>query len=346
MRYHYIRQFSVLVVQVIFIFGVACRSDALTLNLNHQFPEDAAGSKLDLWFADEVARITGGELKIQIFWSNALGEAKENLILLRTNAFDMAAMSPGYFPDELPLFSAPNSIPMGLDNVCQASRISQVFLDKIPAFREEAARNGVRLLFFHVLNPYLLVSKSPVTRFSDLKGMKIRTWGEDMPKLIRSAGGIPVSLFLPDIYDTLKNGVIDGLPFSTDLMVSYKIYELARHVTEVVMWQGPSWGIWISEKSWQRLSESHQSALTEAAQKARNRDVPITIKADEQARAFLKNKGVRFHSFPEEELAKWRQANPDFFAVLKMKLEQKGCGSAAEQMIEIWEEIRADKKCP
>ena len=68
------------------------------LMMNHQFPEDTAGSKLDQWFADEVAKATEGEVEIKIYWSNTLGAAKENLKLLSSGVIDMAGMSSGYFP--------------------------------------------------------------------------------------------------------------------------------------------------------------------------------------------------------------------------------------------------------
>lgn len=317
-----------------------------TLKMNHQFPANAVGSVLDQWFADEVFRQSQGVIEIKIYWSNALGEPNENLVLLKNNAIDMAAMSAGYFPKELPLHSAPNSIPMGMDNICQSSRIMDAFLKDIPEFQEEASKNGVRALFFHLLNPYLLVTKKPVTQFAELKGLRIRTWGKDMPRLMKAAGAKSVTLFLPDIYDALKHDVIDGCPFSTDLMKSYKIYELAKHVTEVVLWEGPSWGVWISERAWERLSLENRQLLIKVADQTKQREVQKTLEADKNARAFLKANGVQFHQFPAEELEMWKKASPDFFSDLQRQLEKKGLKKAGKNMIQLWTEIRENQACP
>ncbi|MCP4751227.1 MAG: hypothetical protein GY866_10055 [Proteobacteria bacterium] len=336
----------------LFIFGLlllfpVAVSAEIVFKMNHQFPKTAAGSKIDQWFVDEVKRATRGEVEIRIFWSNALGEPRENLTLLRYGVIDMAAMSAGYFPTELPLHSAPNSIPMGMDNVCQASIIMKAFSTRIPAFEEEAADHKIRPLFFHLLNPYLLISKKPVTKFSDLKGMRIRTWGKDMPRLIEAAEGKSVPLFLPDIYEALKSRVIDGCPFSVDLMVSYKIYELAGHVTEVVLWEGPSWGIWIGEKSWEKLSPKHRKVMLDVAEKARRREIPATLASEKTARRFLIERGLKFHRFPASELDKWKSANPDFFGDFVEKMEKKGKGDAARQMVELWKNLRRKTvKCP
>jgi TRAP-type C4-dicarboxylate transport system substrate-binding protein len=329
--------------QLIFCLNLSAKT---VFKMNHQFPETAAGSKIDQWFVDEIERATNGEVKIKIFWSNRLGEANENLMLLKNAAIDMAAMSAGYFPEELPFFSAPNSIPMGMDNICQSSEIMAAFMTQIPIFKKEAAEHNIRPLFFHLLNPYLLVTKNPVKRFSDLKRMRIRIWGKDMPRLVKAAGGKPVKLFLPDIYEALKRGVIDGCPFSVDLMVSYKVYELAKHVTEVVMWEGPSWGVWISEKSWQKLPLHHQKVILKTAEKARQMEIPLTHEAERNARSFLKDKGITFHPFQAAELAKWKEVNPDFFDDFIQKMEKTGKGDAARETVKLWKSMRSRIRCP
>lgn len=96
---------SVAAVLVIGLFpGLPVRAGAvpLTLTLNHQFPATALGSKIDQWFADEVKQASKGEVEIRIFWSGAMGAARENLVMLKNGTIDMAAMSAGYFPAELP----------------------------------------------------------------------------------------------------------------------------------------------------------------------------------------------------------------------------------------------------
>jgi TRAP-type C4-dicarboxylate transport system substrate-binding protein len=257
----------------------------------------------------------------------------------------MAAMSAGYFQDEMPLLAAPNSIPMAMDDVCQASLIMKEFLEKIPEVHAEAADLGIRPIFFHVLNPYLLVTKHPVTQLSDLKGMRIRSWGNEMADLIRSAGGKPVPLFLPDLKDAFKHDVIDGCPFSVDLMVSYKLHEIARHITEVTLWEGPSWGIWIGAGTWGRLSADEQAIFIETAEVARQKDLLLARESEIEARQYLTAKGVEFHPFPESQIVMWKKKSPDFFIRFVDQMDKKGKGDAAKQMVDIWKKTRKDDLC-
>ncbi len=309
------------------------------LKMNHQFPATAAVSRIDQWFVDEIKQATGGEIEILIFWSNGLGEAKENLAMLQNAEVEMAGMSAGYFPTQLPFFSAPNSIPMSMSNICEASLLMDRFIKEVPAFKQEALNHNIRPLFFHTLNPYLLVSKTPVRTISDLKGMRIRTWGKDMPQLVTAVEAIPVTLFLQDIHGAFQHNVLDGCPFSLDLVASYKIFEFARHITEIVMWEGPSYGLWINENIWQRLSFAHKEIFLKISEKARLLGIPSNLEAEKKAKIFLEEQGVIFHSFPLEEVVKWKNASPDFFDAFIRDMAKKGKEKEAKQTVDLWRDI-------
>ena len=77
------------------------------LRANSQWNETHAGSQVDKWWAEEIKKRTNGEVEIKLFFGGALGKAQENLPLLQQGALDMAMMSPGYFPAQLPFHAAP-----------------------------------------------------------------------------------------------------------------------------------------------------------------------------------------------------------------------------------------------
>ena len=315
-----------------------------TLKLNSQWPATTAGSKIDQWFADEVKKRTNGEVEIRIFWSEALGKAGENLTLMQKGAIEMGAMSPGYFPKQLPFHAAPNSLPMAMDTVKQANVLMTRLAAEVPAFREEGKANGVRALFFHHLNPYLLVSREPLTSFDQLKGKKIRTWGTDMPRMAQAAGMTPVTLSLPEIYESMGRGVIDAAPFSVDLVVNYKIYEVAKNVSEITLWLGPSWGVWISEMAWEKLSPAQRKVMEEVAAEARDLDYQATIDAEKTAREDLKKRGVVFYPFPAADRQKWLAAQPDFFNDFIVEMDKAGKGADARKAVAIWKDVQTNVK--
>jgi len=323
-----------------FVMATALSASAdVTLRMSHQWTENNAGSQIDKWFAKEVEKRTNGAVKIKIFWAEALGKAKENLGLLQQGAVDMAAMSPGYFPAQMPFYAAPNSIPMTMDEVPYATALMKRLMTEVPIYQAETKRNGIKALFFHHLNPYKLVCKDAVTSVAGMKGKKMRTWGKDMPRMVQAAGGTPVTLFLPEIYEGLSRGSVDCAPFAVDLVVNYKIYEVAKHISDITLWLGPSTGIWISQAAWNKLSADQQKIMVQTGLEAAERDRDAVMAAGKKAISTLKSKGVTFHDFPAAEKAKWRAANPDFFADFVAEMSKKGWGDDARKTVAIWKEV-------
>lgn len=324
--------------------AVACAlaapaSAEVTLRMSHQWTENNAGSVVDKWYASEVEKRTGGQVKIKIFWAEALGKAKENLSLLQQGAIDMAAMSPGYFPAQMPFYAAPNSIPMTMDEVPHATTLMKRLMTEVPIYQDETKRNGIKALFFHHLNPYKLVCKDAVTSVDGMKGKKMRTWGKDMPRMVQAAGGTPVTLSLPEIYEGLSRGSVDCAPFAVDLVVNYKIYEVAKHISDITLWLGPSTGIWISQAAWAKLTPEQQKIMVDTGLEAAERDRDAVLAAGKKAIGTLKEKGVQFHDFPAAEKAKWRSANPDFFGDFIAEMDKKGWGGDAKKTVAIWKEV-------
>lgn len=312
---------------------------ATTLRMSHQWTENNAGSEVDKWFADQIEKRTNGDVKIKIFWSEVLGKAKENLNLLQQGSIDMAAMSPGYFPAQLPFYAAPNSIPMTMDVVPHGTELMHRLMSEVPMYQEETKRNGIKALFFHHLNPYKLVCKTPVTSVDEMKGKKMRTWGKDMPRMVQAVGGTPVTLSLSEIYEGLSRGTVDCAPFAMDLVVNYKIFEVAKHISDITLWLGPSTGIWMSQPAWSALTPEQQKIFEQTAQEAAERDRDAVLAAGKAAIETLKSNGVQFHDFPESERKRWREANPDFFADFIAEMESKGWGDDARKTVAIWKEV-------
>jgi TRAP-type C4-dicarboxylate transport system substrate-binding protein len=317
----------------------AVASAQMNLRMSSQWTENTIGSQVDKWWAQEIEKRTGGKVKIKIFFEGALGKASENLTLIREGAIDLTAMSASYFPADLPLHTAPNSIPMAMAEVPQATQLIQRLLKEVPALDEEAKKNGMKALFFHHLNPYVLVCKPEIKGIADMKGKKLRTWGADMPRMAQAAGAVPVTLGLPELYESLSRGTVDCLPFSVDLMVNYKIFEVAKNVYDITLWLGPTNGNWIGRKVWDKIPPDQQKIIEEVSREAANRDRDLTMEAAAKAVETLKSNGVKFHKFPDADKKMWKQSNPDFFADFIAAQEKAGRGDAARKMVQIWKEV-------
>ena len=312
---------------------------AQEFKLSSQWVENTVTSQTNRWWVEELDKRSQGKVKVKIFYAGTLAKATENLQLIRSGGVELVNMSPSYFGADLPLFTAPNSIPMAMADVPQTTVLIQRLLNELPAMDEEAKRNGVKALHFHHLNPYRLVCKQEIKGIDDIKGKKIRTWGSDMPKMVQAAGGVPVTLGLPELYEGLQRGTVDCIPFSVDLMVAYKIHEVAKHVHDITLWLGPTSGLWMARPAWDGLSADNKKLFEQVSAEAALRDRDLTMAAARTATETLKAAGVQFHAFPEADKKKWKAQNPDFFADFIVAQDKAGRGDAAKQMVKIWREV-------
>lgn len=334
-----ISRFFIAIFSAVLVFSMTAASvQAKTfLRANSQYAEVQPGSQIMKWWAEEIKTRTDGEVEIKMFFGGALGKPKENLALLQEQAIDIAMMSPGYFPAELPFHAAPNSIPMAMATVDQAYELMTRLLKEIPTLDEEAAANGAKTLLFQHLNPYKMVCKEHIKGLDDMKGKKFRTWGKDLPRAVEAVGATPVTLFFPDIYEALASNNVDCIPVSMDVFLAYKWYEVAKHVHDITIWEGPTAGTWITRAAWDRLSPEEQQIVQEVSLEAMTKDRDMTIQAGKDAIAGLEAQGVQFHDFPDRD--KWRAAIPDFFTDFINDMDALGKGDDARKMIKIWKEV-------
>lgn len=336
------RKWVVLAASALFATSLSVNTaDAeMTLKANSQYSDVQSASKIDKWWAEEISKRTDGEVNVKIFFSGALGKAQENLTLLQDGAIELAMMSPGYFPAELPFHAAPNSIPMAMSGVEDAyDLMTRLMTTDSDILEKEAAANGIKPLFFHYLNPYKLVCNKQISSLDQLSGLKIRTWGKDLPRAMEAVGATPVTLMFPDIYEALGRGTVDCIPVSVDLHLNYKFYEVAKHLHDVTIWVGPTAGTWIHLDAWNKLTPDQQAIIEQVSFEAMEKDRDATLAAAGTAIEELKSLGMQFHDFPEADAAMWKEKIPDFFGDFIDDMEALGRGEDARRMIAIWNEV-------
>ena len=88
---------------------------------------------------------------------------------------------------------------------------------------------GIKPLFMHTTEGYVLHSSKPVTRMEDLKGMKIRTATRISARLVQSLGATPVQMPLPQVPDAISKGVVDGVLVPWEALPATKLHELVKY---------------------------------------------------------------------------------------------------------------------
>ena len=88
---------------------------------------------------------------------------------------------------------------------------------------------GVKPLFMHTTEGYVLHSSKPIHKMEDLKGKKIRTATRISARMMAALGGTPVQMPLPQVADALSKGVVDGVLVPWEAMPATKLYEIVKY---------------------------------------------------------------------------------------------------------------------
>src|SRR5690606_11978779 len=132
-----------------------------------------------LWWAEEIEKRSNGEVKIEIFWNQALTKGKDTLRAVGTGLADIGTIMGIYNPAEVPVWNY-GSLPFVSDDVWVTLRTWQELQRTMPELKEEMTRNNVYMLKNYTTGPSDILTKFPVKTVDDLKGKKIRASGSYM----------------------------------------------------------------------------------------------------------------------------------------------------------------------
>lgn len=273
------------------MLAVPASAQEVTLKFGHLTNEDNIWHKAFVKFGEEVATLTEGRIKVEIYPNETLGRDMDLINGQQLGTVDMA-LSGESLANWAPMASL-LAIPYGYSSIedldAAASgelgdRIEQEIIDKA----------GVRPLAYFARGARNLTSNRPITSPDELSGIKIRV--PNVPLFLetwKSLGASPTPMAFGEVFTALQNGTIEAQENPLALIKAANFNEVQSHVnlTEHVR----SWiYVTISEMTWDRLTEADQAALTEAAARMQAYERELFL-ADESALVDeLKGKGMTF----------------------------------------------------
>src|SRR3990172_2229416 len=114
-------------------------------------PPRAVTQPLD-WFAKEVAAKTGGQVKMELVYGEALAKATEMPDGIRGGAFEIGFLCASYYPGKFPLWTVLD-LPMFTPDDITVQGRAQMAIAEHPAVLDEFKRWNVKLLVRLVPHP-------------------------------------------------------------------------------------------------------------------------------------------------------------------------------------------------
>src|SRR3954470_7048116 len=257
-------------------------------------------------FAEIVAAKTGGKIKVQEFPSSQLGNELQQQSALQGGVQEMLVASTTSLNGIVKEFGLLD-FPFLFANAKQADAMVDGPLGK--ALAAKLPEKGVIVLgFFDLGFRNVTNSKRPITKGSDLEGLKLRVIPNPVfLETFKTFNANPLPMPFAELYGALESKAVDGQENPFAVIASSKFYEVQKYVsgTNHVYATNP---IQISKRFWDKLSPAEQKLLQEAAIEAQNWQRTTSREVSSKALGELTSKGMVYNDVPAAELAKMRAA--------------------------------------
>ncbi len=287
-----------------------------TLRISLQLPlKSHLGQNLVL-FEQEVERVSGGAIDVQIYDSAQLYKDKEVPQAVGSGAIEMGVASLTRFVGEIPavdIFYQPfvlNTESMVRKAVEPGSPVRKPIDDAILG-------TGSRVLWWQAYGGVVLLSKgAPIKTPADLKDKKVRVFGKTLGTWVETLGGSPTLISGSEQYLAYQRGTVDIGMTGISGVKSRKLWEVMDTVT-VTNHADIEFVVLVNEKFWQGLPEAQRKIIADAAVMAESsvRDRISQIEADAYEAA--KANGMTIYRLTRAEVVAWRERSKPVIEIYK-----------------------------
>ena len=205
-------------------------------------------------WTEEVAKASGGDLKIQVFAGGTLANARNvydrvinGVVEFGYNAFADTDQFPGLDVSAIP-FEADDNVASTLalwhmiekGIITDFSRVKPIAVFNIPG-------NGLN-------------SNKPITKLADMEGMKTSVAGKMVGEAVTAVGGTPLSLISSELYPSMQRGMIQVMATSFLAVTTFKLNEVSKFHLDVPFGLTPA-GYFMNHEAYAKLSDKDKKAI-------------------------------------------------------------------------------------
>jgi TRAP-type C4-dicarboxylate transport system substrate-binding protein len=216
-------------------------------------------------------------------------------------------------------------------DTAKRAKIDRLVFDHPLIVEEMAKRWNIKVFASLPLPPYEFMGSKRIASVDDMKGVKMRISGLNA-KALQNFGAVPTMVTAPEAYTAIERGTIDsiGFPYSYTFG-AYRIYEVAKYVTEGMAMSGFMCFMGVSLDTWNKLPKDLQGKLEEVRDVSDKALLEAYTTADKKWIPIFKEK-LEVVRFPADERKKIASgANAIWEAWVK---EQESNGRPGRKMLD------------
>ncbi|MSQ72234.1 MAG: TRAP transporter substrate-binding protein [Betaproteobacteria bacterium] len=255
-------------------------------------------------WAAEMAKRTNGTVTVRTFAGNSpFGNVANQSDQVAAGVMDIALAQNGF-----PRGRMPRALLMELPQMASGSEAASKALWSMRDSHLAAETKGFKLLGMMCGTAIGFFTRDKkVERMEDLKGLRIRVTNAQSQAVLQHLGGVPVTLPVPQIYESLEKGIIDGAIMGYDGVMAFKVENLVRYHYTAQMFV-TCFHVVMNQKKYDELPAIAKKAIDDTTGDPWVAAFAASWNKSEQAgRVAGMAKGIIESPVSPEQRAKWRE---------------------------------------
>lgn len=285
-------------------FSPAQAADPIKLTYSNFFPATHIQSKLAEDWGKEVEKRTNGKVKVEYYPGQTLTKADIVYDGVVNGISDIGFSVLGYTRGRFPLMEVVD-LPLGYKNGPEATAVANAVYEKF----KDKALTDTEVMYLHAHGPGLLHTRGKAIRkLEDTKGLKIRSHGTSQ-KVVKALGATPVAMPMPETYQALQKGVVDGAAYPVEANKGWKLGEVIDYVTlGYPAAYTTTFFVVMNKDKWKALPDDVKKTIKEINKEWIAKHAKAWDESDAEGFAFLKEKKKEVIKLDDKEGQRWADA--------------------------------------
>jgi len=332
------------------LFSTYSFADVIKLKFANYFPPMHMNSVMMGKFCDELNKKLAGKVELTQYTGSTLLSAPKMAAGVSTGIADIGLSNLAYTRGRFPVMEI-MELPLGYPSAWIAGHVANDFYNKFKPKDFDAYH--VLMLSTSPINVIQTLNK-PVKTLEELKGLKLRGTGR-LGDIVKALGATPIPIETPDLYDSLKRGVIEGALLPLETLKGFKTGEVQKYVT--ASWKvGSAYCFYVlmNKQKWDSLPSDVKKVINEFSKEFTERWTVEWNKIDIEGWEYFTKQGGQILPISDAEAARWIKATQPVIDDYKKDLISKGYKaneidgwvSFVKERIEYWKGQEKAKNIP
>lgn len=274
--------------------GTVTSTEKFTLKLAHPNPENHVFHAASLKFKEEVEARTNGNVTVEVYPNNQLGDSKEIVQSVSLGAVELNISSSAQFSTFNPELEV-----LDLPFLFATRDDAYAHLDGEPGAYLAAPLEEKNIKVLGYLDGgyrSMFNSKRPLVTPDDFKGLAVRVQDSEVyMDMMSTLGALPSFLPWGDLFVSIQQGVVDAGESGIAQIYSQRFYEVAKYISLTQHTFTANMFV-ISKSKWDALPADYQQAITEAAKIMIDYEREEMVKEEETSMEALKEAGAEINT--------------------------------------------------